>query len=139
MRPQYGEGDAVKVPRSVVEGIFSQGRREAPLEACGYLSGGDGVVARAHTMRNADQSPEHFTLDPEEQFRVIREARTENRKIIAVYHTHPASPARPSAEDIRLAFDPYIIYVIASLQEAGDIRAFRITGGEVSPEEMEII
>jgi molybdopterin/thiamine biosynthesis adenylyltransferase len=32
---------------------------------------------------------------------------------------NPATPARPSAEDIRLAYDPNTIYVIASLQQGG--------------------
>jgi len=129
----------MRVSRAIVDGIFEQGRREAPREACGYLSGTGDEAARAYPMRNADESPEHFTLEPEEQFRVIREARSENRKILAVYHTHPASPARPSAEDIRLAFDPNIIYVIASLLGGGDIRAFKIAGGAVSPLDLEII
>jgi len=129
----------MEIPGKIAEEIFAHGLREAPLEACGYLSGSGAAVVRAHPMRNADQSPEHFTLDPEEQFRVIREARAQNLKILAVYHTHPASPARPSAEDIRLAFDPNIVYVIASLLGGQrDIKAFNIAGGVVKNIELEI-
>ena len=82
-------------------------------------------------------SSEHFSLDPKEQFSIIRQARNEGSEIIGVCHTHPASPARPSAEDIRLAYDPNIIYVIASFyNETRDIKAFRIAGGKATTEEL---
>ena len=38
--------------------------------------------------------------------------------MLAIYHSHPETPARPSAEDIRLALTPNVIYVIISLQDA---------------------
>ena len=130
----------MRVPGKITEAIFEHGMREAPLEACGYLAGNDGGVVRAYPMRNADQSADHFTLEPEEQFRVIREARAENLKVLAVYHTHPASPARPSAEDIRLAADPNMVYVIASLLDGGrDIKGFRIVKGEAGIVDLEVI
>ncbi|MCI6118371.1 MAG: Mov34/MPN/PAD-1 family protein [Prevotella sp.] len=31
----------------------------------------------------------------------------------AKWHSHPASPSRPSSEDIRLANDPNILYAIS--------------------------
>jgi len=38
--------------------------------------------------------------------------------MLAIYHSHPQTPARPSAEDIRLALTPDVIYVIVSVQDA---------------------
>jgi proteasome lid subunit RPN8/RPN11 len=59
--------------------------------------------------------------------------------MIGVYHSHPVTPARPSAEDIRLAYDPDIIHVIISLADGGnDLRAFKIKSGRVSPQAIEI-
>ncbi len=125
----------MKIPKDIVEKIFAQGQREAPNEACGYLAGDDGRVVKTIPLTNADHSPEHFSLDPKEQFAAVRQLRGEGLQILAVYHTHPATPARPSAEDIRLAYDPSILYVIASLQQGKpDIRAFRIRQGEVTNE-----
>jgi sulfite reductase (ferredoxin) len=125
----------MKIPRDIVEKIFAQGHREAPNEACGYLAGQDGRVVKAIPLTNVDHSPEHFSLDPKEQFAAVRQLRAEGLAILAVYHTHPATPARPSAEDIRLAYDPGMIYVIASLQRGKpDIQAFRIRQGEVTNE-----
>jgi proteasome lid subunit RPN8/RPN11 len=59
---------------------------------------------------------------------------------LANYHSHPESPARPSQEDIRLAYDPGISYVIVSLvAELPDIKSFRIQNGEVEKEEIQVI
>lgn len=125
----------IKVDKEIVDAIFAQGQEELPNEACGYLAGKDGVVVKRIPMTNVDKSPEHFTLDPKEQFAAFKSAREEGLSLIAVYHTHPVTPARPSEEDIRLAFDPVISYVIASLSE-GTIKSFKIKGSEVSPEEL---
>jgi len=128
----------MKIPKDIVEQIFAQGRKESPQEACGYLAGNDGTAVKAVALTNADHSPEHFSLDPKEQFAAVRQLRAEGLQVLAVYHTHPATPARPSEEDIRLAYDPNIIYVIASLQGRQDVQAFRIRQGTVTHEELVI-
>jgi [CysO sulfur-carrier protein]-S-L-cysteine hydrolase len=124
----------MKIPRDVVDIVFVQGEKEAPNEACGYLAGRGGAVVKAIPLTNADHSPDHFSLDPREQFAIVRRLRTDGLEVLAVYHSHPASPARPSVEDIRLAYDPDILYVIASLQGVKDIRAFRIREGSIVSE-----
>ncbi|MCP4751415.1 MAG: M67 family metallopeptidase [Proteobacteria bacterium] len=129
----------MKIPREVVSAIYRQARAEAPLEACGYLAGRNGTVAKHYRLTNMDQSEEHFSFDPKEQFAVIKSAREEQLDLIAVYHSHPETPARPSAEDIRLAYDPDISYVIVSLANNGDdIKSFKISDGNVTPEILEI-
>ncbi|MBI4396613.1 MAG: M67 family metallopeptidase [Elusimicrobia bacterium] len=121
---------------NIVEEILAQARQAAPIEACGYLAEKDGVVVRLHKLTNVDASPEHFSLDPAEQFAAVRAFRSEGLKLRAVYHSHPASPARPSAEDIRLAFDPSLSYVIVSLMDATPVfKSFKIQNGSVEPEE----
>lgn len=136
----------LKIPRSIHEAMIAHARRDAPLEACGYLAGrrsgsdGDGDEIAAHfPMRNVDASAEHFAFDPAEQFAVFKEAGKQGLKLIACYHSHPATPARPSEEDIRLAYDPNIHYFIVSL--AGPepvVKSFRIVGGEVTHEPFEV-
>lgn len=130
----------MKIPRSIMEAIMAQAEEAVPIEACGYLAGNDGEVVRHIPMTNADQSEVHFTFAPEEQFQAIKAARQQGLQLMAVYHSHPATPARPSEEDIRLAYDPDIIYVIISLADEGrELKAFRIKGGRVTPEAVEIL
>lgn len=125
----------MKIFESDVVKIFEQGEREAPLEACGYLAGKDNVVTKVFPMVNIDKSEEHFTFAPAEQFRVMRKARNEGLDILGVYHTHPNSAARPSAEDIKLAYDASVVYVIASLLPGlKAFKAYKISKGEVKEE-----
>jgi proteasome lid subunit RPN8/RPN11 len=127
----------IKIPQPIREAIVAQAYGELPDEACGLLAGADGVVHAYYPLTNTDHSPEHFSFDPREQFRVLNDARSRGLRLIANYHSHPASPARPSAEDIRLAYDPRITYLIISLAEATPVvKAFRITNGVVTEEEI---
>ncbi|MDR1683420.1 MAG: M67 family metallopeptidase [Candidatus Symbiothrix sp.] len=131
------------IPQKIIDGIIEQARNELPNEACGLLAGeiiGNASntlqtvsIKKQYPMENIDRSPEHFSFDPKEQFSVLREARVHGLRIVANYHSHPASPARPSQEDIRLAFDPNIFYLILSLQEEDNpvLKAFSIRAGEV--------
>jgi proteasome lid subunit RPN8/RPN11 len=123
----------------VIDAIVAHSREAAPIEACGYLAQCDGTVVAHYRLRNTDASGEHFSMDPAEQFATVRQMRGAGQKAAAVYHSHPASPARPSVEDVRLAYDPRISYVIVSLVvEPPDVRSFRIRDGIVEPEPLEI-
>ena len=71
---------------------------------------------------------------------MVKELRAQGITMLAVYHSHPESPARPSEEDIRLALTPGISHVIVSLQDAARpvLRSFKISDGVVTPEEVVI-
>ncbi len=129
----------MKIERQVYERIVAEAHKESPLECCGYLAGNNGVVTKAFPMKNEDESAIHYTFNPQEQFKTIKEIRKRGLKVLAVYHSHPETPARPSEEDIRLAYDPDVSYVIISLcGEKEDMKSFRIQKGQVEPEELEI-
>ena len=130
----------IKIPKTIIEKIYQQARDEAPIEACGYLAGKDGLVEIIYPLHNVDQSTDHFSFDPKDQFKVVKEARAAGLQLIACYHSHPETPARPSEEDIKLAYDPNISYVIASIADGSeDIKSFRIASGQVKTENIEII
>ena len=120
----------IRIPAYIIDGIIAQAINELPNEACGLLVGSGSDVFKQHPLTNIDRSPEHFSFDPAEQFQVFREARTDGREIIANYHSHPETPSRPSEEDIRLAYDPNILYLIVSLAaEVPVLKAFNIQNG----------
>ncbi len=130
------------IPQEIIDELISQARQDAPNETCGYLlgtSGPDGdIVTEHYWMENTDHSPEHFSFAPKDQFAALRYARSKGLKILANWHSHPASPSRPSQEDLRLANDPTIRYAILSLHEGVHLNSFRILGGEVVDKEVHL-
>jgi proteasome lid subunit RPN8/RPN11 len=125
----------MKIKQSVIEHILAHAEKDAPVEACGYLMGAKDCITRDLPMTNAEGREDHFTFDPKEQFEAYKKARVWGTEIIGAYHSHPATPARPSLEDIKLAFDPAILYVIASLAGSEKtIRAFWIREGKAQGE-----
>ena len=122
----------LQIEQHILDAMLAHGRREEPNEACGYLAAKDGVVICHFELTNIDAAPDHYSMDPKEQFATIRRTREEGLQLVAVYHSHPETPARPSMEDIRLAYDPDIIYVIVSLMASvTPVLAYKIKEGEV--------
>ena len=134
------ESHVLKVKKQALDEIVKQAEREKPLEACGYLGVKGTVGERAFPMTNIDKSEIHFSFDPKEQFQTVKKARNNGLSLSVVYHSHPNSPARPSAEDIRLAYDPNLTYLIVSLaQSKPEIKAYKIREGTVLEQSIEMI
>ena len=130
----------MKIKHDVLRKIIEHAQNGAPIEVCGYLASQDDVVCKHYELTNTDQSEDHFSFDPQEQFAAVKDARAKGLEVCAVYHSHPVSPARPSQEDIRLAYDPTISYVIVSLANGGeDVKSFKIKDAQVTPETIKIV
>ncbi|MDR1301573.1 MAG: M67 family metallopeptidase [Treponema sp.] len=133
----------VKLSQEHRAAMVAHARTGLPNEACGLFAGevqGDEkTVKKVYCLNNLDQSPEHFSMAPEEQFKAVADIRKNGLLLLGNFHSHPASPARPSEEDIRLAFDPALSYVIISLQ-AGEpvLKSFLIRQGVVSEEVVQV-
>ncbi len=119
------------IAQSVFGEMLDKARETAPLEACGLLAGNGERATKCYVLTNADASSEHYSMKPEEQFAAVKDMRAAGLKMLAIWHSHPASPARMSAEDMRLAYTPDIVYVIASLADGGEprVRAFTVQNG----------
>ena len=146
------------IPQEIIDELISQARQDAPDETCGYLLGIPGsadvpvrngagettalpredVVTENYWMENIDHSSEHFSFAPKDQFAALKYARSKNLKILANWHSHPASPSRPSQEDLRLANDPTIRYAILSLHEGIHLNSFKIINSEVVDKEVHL-
>lgn len=119
-------------------------RRCLPNEACGLLAGTeeDGVrdIKKVYLLTNRDASPSHFSLDPAEQIAAVRDMRALGLQPLGNWHSHPQTPARPSEEDMRLAYDRTATYMILSLQSqtVTTVNAFRIQNNAYQWEILEI-
>lgn len=74
-------------------------------------------IEKVYLLTNVDHSNEHFTMDPKEQLEAVKDMRAHGLKPLGNWHSHPESPSRPSAEDIRLSFDIHATYMILSLMD----------------------
>ena len=131
----------VAIPKTIHDDLIAHAKEGFPLEVCGILGGTGESVSAMYRMTNTDASNEHFMMDPKEQFAVVKDLRAKGLAMLAIYHSHPETPARPSEEDIHLALTPGVSYVIISLSDPQQavVKSFKIDGGKVAPEVIETI
>ncbi len=136
------EPDTVRLPRAFAEAMIAHAREGAPYEVCGVLAGENGRFTQLYRTANVAQNPAvTYQMDPHEQLRIFKELDERGWEVAGIYHSHPASPAYPSATDRRLAFYPEAVYFIISLArpEQPEIRAFRIDQEQDEVKELRIV
>ena len=126
----------LRVTSAVRDALIAHAREEYPKEACGIIAGLSGLGTRAVRMRNVDQSPISYTMDPKEQLLIMKQLRADRLEMLGIYHSHTATPAYPSPTDIRLATYPDLSYVLISLQDQAqpDVKSYRIVDGAITPD-----
>lgn len=131
------------ITKSDYEKILNHAIEGLPNEACGLIAGtvedGIKVVREVYLLTNVDASNEHFTTDPKEQLKAVKDMRAKGYQQFGNWHSHPESPSRPSEEDKRLAYDSKADYLILSLEDREHpvLNAFLIENHtEVSKEEI---
>jgi len=130
----------VVIPSAILDEMVAHAREGSPEEVCGILAGTDGNVTRLYRITNAEHSPRLYLMDSQEQLQAMLDIDDRDLDLTAVYHSHPASPPRPSKTDIELAQWPGTAYVIVSLTnpEAPEIRGWQIESGGVSEIELTV-
>ncbi len=144
----------MRIPPEIYEELIAHARADAPNECCGLLGGRDGEATSYYPVRNAEQSPLRYMLDPGEQLRATNEMEERGEELAAIFHSHTQSPAYPSQTDINLALIdrredgevvgkmplfPGTVYLIASLAEGErPLRAFSIGEDGVAELELEL-
>jgi len=131
----------LEIPRYIFEDMLEQARAEAPIECCGILAGRHGRVEKLYKMANAEHRCDHFMMEPEQQFEAVKDIRSSSLDMLAIYHSHPETPARPSVEDTRLALTPNVVYVILSLQPNSGpaMKGFQIEDGTVGEVPIDVV
>jgi [CysO sulfur-carrier protein]-S-L-cysteine hydrolase len=116
------------VPADIRQALLDHALSEAPNEACGLLVMRDGVAHRYVPGRNAAASPYRFELDVDPETWFLEDEGYE----LAVFHSHPSSPARPSRTDVEnIGLWEGKPYVILSA-DTGDLAAFTIEDGRIT-------
>ncbi len=112
----------------------------------GHANGANKQVTEAVPLRNLRTDPSRaqeilplaspgresernrFLIDPKEQLKVEKDARSRGLEVVGYYHSHPDHPARPSEYDREHAW-PWYSYLIVSVErgEAKDVRSWMLS------------
>jgi proteasome lid subunit RPN8/RPN11 len=113
----------VALPAAMADAIVAHVRAELPDEGCGLIAGDASFTAGGRPLRwiptrNALASPYRFEIHPDDLLRHSLAIDDAGEVIWAIVHSHVASPARPSATDLREARHPAALQLIVSLDAA---------------------
>ena len=131
----------LQLPRQLVNQILKQAQTSPEEEVCGLIGGRDNRAESLYPVGNsAELKNVRYQMEPSEQIGAMREMREKSEQLIAIYHSHPHSPALPSATDLKEAEYPECAYLIISLntQVVLEMSAFAINNGDSHPIELEL-
>jgi proteasome lid subunit RPN8/RPN11 len=93
-----------------------------PNESCAFLLGHNDRVAKILPMRNIDESPVTFSIEPTDLIYAYNLAESKGMDVIAIFHSHPAK-AWPSTTDMKFMEINPVIWVIYSTTQ-NQLKAF---------------
>ncbi len=134
----------IRLDSKLYNELVDYARQHLPEEACGLIAGeekdDERFIKKIYYLENTDHADDHFTIDPRRQMEAIKDMRVLGLRPLGNWHSHPQSPSRPSAEDIKLAFDSNASYMILSLMtKEAVLNSFHIEKEQVLKEDLRII
>jgi [CysO sulfur-carrier protein]-S-L-cysteine hydrolase len=131
----------VRIPQDLVDELVAHAREEAPNECCGMIGGKDGDASTVYRSINAEASPLRYSLDANDQFRIMREMEERGEDLVGIYHSHTGSAAYPSQTDVNLAAYPDAVYLIVSLQdpEKPELGGYWIRDGGIEEGRLDVV
>jgi [CysO sulfur-carrier protein]-S-L-cysteine hydrolase len=112
--------EVLNVPAALLAELIAHARTCAPLECCGLLAGRvEAGTARAEArfaVRNDAASATAYATNPRDMLLAFRAIRERGLELLAVYHSHPASPPVPSKRDLaENTYGETVAHLIVSL------------------------
>jgi len=130
--------ESAHIPRKLINQILEQAQQSPNKEICGLLSSRNENNSKqpvnCYPVANTSTEPNHrYLMDPRQQIDTFRIMRERSEELYAIYHSHPESPASPSAEDLRQASYPEALHIIISMSTTGtlQLRGFRFSDGSI--------
>ena len=128
------EERGVRLPAAVEAAMVAHACDAVPAECCGLLLGTADTILEARRARNvATEANRRYEIDPIEHLAVIRDARSRSLEVVGAYHSHPRSPARPSATDADQAFSHFLFVIVGLETGTADVRGWQWREGNFAP------
>ncbi len=131
----------IKVPSTLYRRMIDEACATPELEVCGLLAGFGNSCTALYPVKNVSPTPERtFYMDPQSQISAMATMRQCGQTMVGIYHSHPTTPATPSARDLSHAAYPGVAYVIVSLHDRKqpEVAAFILEQGRFRPLQLAI-
>ena len=133
----------IRLPRKLTNRLLHLAQISPDSEICGLIgANSDGQPATCYPIDNSADTPQNrFLLDASQQIAAMKQMRDRDENLFAIYHSHPHTPALPSATDVEQAAYPEALHLIISLNTKGvlELRGFRIQNQQISECVLELI
>jgi [CysO sulfur-carrier protein]-S-L-cysteine hydrolase len=107
---------SISLTAGQIEELVSIAKDVLPDESCALLLGENKAVVEILPMRNIDESPVTFSMEPTELVDAYNLAEIKGLQVIAIFHSHPAQPS-PSSSDIKFMEINPVVWLIYSTTE----------------------
>jgi [CysO sulfur-carrier protein]-S-L-cysteine hydrolase len=107
-----------------------------PNESCAFLLGANNKVVKILPMRNIDESPVTFSIEPAELLHAYNLAESKGMQVVAIFHSHPARPLPSSTDRKFMELNP-VVWLIYSTTESR-LKAFVYDDDDYSVKEIVI-
>lgn len=123
---------SVILSATLYHALIVMARASPTTETCALLGGSDNRLTSIYPVTNVATDPgAAFLLDAAGQIAAMKMMREVGESLRGIFHSHPATPAIPSATDKTQAAYPDVYYVIASLANSPpDLKAYYYDGHE---------
>ena len=113
---------SISLTAAQIRQLVGIAKNALPNESCAFLLGHNVKVVKILPMRNSDESPVTFSIEPAELLHAYNLAESKGMQVIAIFHSHPAKPC-PSSTDIKYMEINPVVWVIYSTTES-QMKAF---------------
>ena len=135
----------ITLPARLMTQITKAAEQAYPNECCGLLAGfgdldGDLTITRVEASDNVYEGDQRhrFEVDPVVRLNLMRQLGDGPERIIGHYHSHPGHPPQPSQHDLKMAYEPDLLWLIVALADGGvtDSAAHRVNAAATAFEEL---
>lgn len=129
------------IPGELYRRLSEEASKTPAAEICGLIGGRRESGMSLYPVMNVSPNPERaFFMQPQAQIAAMKVMRERGEELAGIYHSHPATAARPSVEDRQQAAYPGVAYLIISLADTGqpEIAGFVYDGEDFAEIALEV-
>ena len=112
----------ISLTRAQIRELVRIAQDALPNESCAFLLGDNDTIVKILPMRNIDESPVTFSIEPAELLNAYNLAESKGIKVVAIFHSHPTKPS-PSRTDRKFMQINPVVWLNYSTTES-QLKAF---------------